>query len=80
MSISPDGKILAVTCGPTLQWLCTETGEVLDTADKYHEGDITGIAWAPQLIPNGNIQASVLASASVDKKVKLWLAPALHPS
>ncbi|XP_020678968.1 transducin beta-like protein 2 [Dendrobium catenatum] len=80
MSISPDGKILAVTSGPTLQWLCTETGEVLDTADKYHEGDITGIAWAPQLIPNGNLQASVLASASTDKKVKLWLAPSLHPS
>jgi len=38
MSLSPDGKILATTCGSTLQWLCAETGKVLDTADKSHEG------------------------------------------
>ncbi|PKA47703.1 U4/U6 small nuclear ribonucleoprotein PRP4-like protein [Apostasia shenzhenica] len=38
MSISPDGKILALTSGSTLQWLCAETGEVLDTADRSHEG------------------------------------------
>lgn len=39
LSISPDGKILAVTHGSTLQWLCVETGKVLDTADKAHEGN-----------------------------------------
>ena len=38
MSISPDGKVLAVTSGSTLQWLCVETGAVLDTAEKAHEG------------------------------------------
>lgn len=38
LSISPDGKILAATHGSTLQWLCTETGKVLDTADKAHDG------------------------------------------
>jgi hypothetical protein len=38
MGISPDGKILAVTSGSTLQWLCAETGAVLDTAEKAHEG------------------------------------------
>ena len=38
LSISPDGKILAATHGSTLQWLCTETGRVLDTADKAHDG------------------------------------------
>ena len=38
LSISPDGRILAVTHGSTLQWLCVETGKVLDTADKAHEG------------------------------------------
>ncbi|KAG0503052.1 hypothetical protein HPP92_003124 [Vanilla planifolia] len=80
MSISPDGKILAVTSGPILQWLCAETGEVLDTADKSHEDDISGIAWAPQTIPMGNTQAAVLASAGLDKKVKLWLAPGSHHS
>ncbi|XP_039139048.1 transducin beta-like protein 2 [Dioscorea cayenensis subsp. rotundata] len=78
--ISPDGKILAATSGSILQWLCAETGKVLDTADKSHEGVITGIAWAPQLIPAGGKPALVLATAAVDKKVKLWLTPELHSS
>lgn len=38
LSLSPDGRILAVTHGSTLQWLDVETGKVLDTADKAHEG------------------------------------------
>ncbi|XP_077235523.1 transducin/WD40 repeat-like superfamily protein [Tasmannia lanceolata] len=79
LSISPDGKILAATHGSMLQWLCVETGKVLDTADKSHEGDIMGIAWAPGLIQTGSGPAMVLATAGADKKVKLWLAPDLHP-
>ncbi|XP_072959633.1 uncharacterized protein [Typha angustifolia] len=80
MSISPNGEILATTNGSTLQWLCAETGRVLDTVDKAHEGDITGIAWGPQSILNGGVLATVLATSGVDKKVKLWLAPEVHPS
>lgn len=38
LSISPDGRILAATHGTTLQWLCVETGKVLDTAEKAHDG------------------------------------------
>ncbi|XP_039047872.1 transducin beta-like protein 2 [Hibiscus syriacus] len=38
LSVSPDGKILAASHGPTLQWLCLETGKVLDTAEKSHDG------------------------------------------
>ncbi|KAL0464658.1 UNVERIFIED_CONTAM: Peptidyl-prolyl cis-trans isomerase FKBP43 [Sesamum latifolium] len=53
MSLSPDGKILAATHGSTLQWLCAETGEVLDTAEKAHDGDIMDMAWAPTTIPMG---------------------------
>ncbi|RZB53154.1 Transducin beta-like protein 2 isoform B [Glycine soja] len=37
LSVSPDGKILAATHGSTLQWLCVETGKVLDTAEKAHD-------------------------------------------
>lgn len=40
LSLSPDGKILAATHGTTLQWLCVETGKLLDTADKAHEGTL----------------------------------------
>ncbi|OVA07675.1 WD40 repeat [Macleaya cordata] len=79
LSISPDGKILAATHGSILQWLCAETGKVLDTADKAHEGNITGIAWAPKSIPLGPDLTMVLATAGDDKKVKLWASP-VHPS
>ncbi|KAG6728258.1 hypothetical protein I3842_02G164700 [Carya illinoinensis] len=78
LCISPDGRILAATHGSTLQWLCVESGTVLDTADKAHDGDITCISWAPMTIPMGNGQVLVLATASVDKKVKLWAAPSTH--
>ncbi|XP_058212372.1 uncharacterized protein LOC131324424 [Rhododendron vialii] len=80
LSISPDGRILAVTYGSTLQWLSAETGQALDTADRAHDGEITDIVWAPRTISNGDKQALVLATASLDKKVKLWAAPPLHPS
>ncbi|GKU88377.1 hypothetical protein SLEP1_g2649 [Rubroshorea leprosula] len=80
LALSPDGKILATTYGSTLQWLCIETGKVLDTAEKAHDGDITSIAWAPKAIPTGNEQAVVLATAGVDKKVKLWAAPSVNSS
>ncbi|KAG8485109.1 hypothetical protein CXB51_021259 [Gossypium anomalum] len=77
LSLSPDGKILAATRGPTLQWLCLETGKVLDTAEKAHDGDITWITWSPKTMPLGNEQVVILATASVDKKVKLWAAPSV---
>ncbi|XP_008232654.1 PREDICTED: transducin beta-like protein 2 [Prunus mume] len=77
LSLSPDGKILAATHGTTIQWLCVETGKLLDTADKAHEGDITCIAWAPKTIPMGDEKVLVLATSSIDKKVKLWAAPSL---
>ncbi|KAJ1414890.1 WD40/YVTN repeat-like-containing domain superfamily [Sesbania bispinosa] len=91
LSISPDGKILATTHGSTLQWLSVETGKVLDTAEKAHDGDITCISWAPKTIPMGKAanlalilfgkeQVLVLATASADKKVKLWAAPSLLSS
>uniref|UniRef100_A0A7N0UUR9 Transducin beta-like protein 2 n=1 Tax=Kalanchoe fedtschenkoi TaxID=63787 RepID=A0A7N0UUR9_KALFE len=75
LSISPDGKVLAVTHATTLQWLSFDSGKILDTADKAHDGDITAIAWTPRPILVGGKQSMVLASASVDKKVKFWVAP-----
>lgn len=80
LSLSPDGKILAATHSATLQWLCHETGKVLETAEKAHDSDITCIAWAPRALSTGNGEALILATASSDKKVKLWLAPSVQPS
>ncbi|CAL4920225.1 unnamed protein product [Urochloa decumbens] len=71
------GHKSAVTC------LCfAPNSEQIITASKDGSirvwninGDITGIAWAPQTIPNGGVPAFILGTAGVDKKVKLWLAP-----
>ncbi|CAE6144742.1 unnamed protein product [Arabidopsis arenosa] len=75
LSLCPEGKILAASHGSTLQWLCAETGNVLDTVEKAHEGDITCISWAPKAITVGERHAMVLATSGDDKKVKLWEAP-----
>ncbi|KAI4354891.1 hypothetical protein L6164_003716 [Bauhinia variegata] len=77
LSISPDGRILAATHGSTLQWLCAETGRVLDTAEKAHDSDITCISWSPKTILMGNEKVVVLATAGAGKKVKLWASPSL---
>lgn len=78
--LSPDEKVLASTHGSTLQWLHAETGEVLDMAEKAHDGLITDMAWSPRTILAGGKQEWVLATSGTDKKVKLWAAPSLHPS
>ncbi|KAH9328228.1 hypothetical protein KI387_000336, partial [Taxus chinensis] len=75
LSLSPDDKIIAASHGSVLQWLSFETGEVLDTADKAHDADITCMAWAPQQIASENVLTTILATCGNDKKVKLWAAP-----
>ncbi|CAN1308212.1 Transducin beta-like protein 2 [Linum perenne] len=78
LNISPDGKILAATHGSTLQWLSAETGQVLDTAEKAHDGDITWVAWSPRPVPQGEKVGFVLATSGADKKVKLWAVPSVN--
>jgi WD40 repeat protein len=77
LAVSPDNQILAVTFGTTLQWLRLDTGEILDTAENAHEGNITCIEWAPQPLPTEHGKSAILATAGSDKKVKLWYAPTL---
>ncbi|KAL8129097.1 hypothetical protein V2J09_018252 [Rumex salicifolius] len=75
LCLSPDGKTLAATHGSTLQWLCADTGKVLDAADKAHDDEITWMAWSPRTLSTGNTQSFILATSGMDKKVKLWAAP-----
>ncbi|WVZ65506.1 hypothetical protein U9M48_014858 [Paspalum notatum var. saurae] len=50
------------------KWLFVETGAVLDTAEKAHEGDIDGIAWPPWTIPNAiNRGFSMCHNAPLDR-------------
>ncbi|CAM6097560.1 unnamed protein product [Calypogeia fissa] len=75
LAVSPDGKILAASHGHLLQWLSTDTGAVLDTAEHAHDGEILSLVWSPQPVPTERGKASILATASADKKVKLWFPP-----
>ncbi|XP_002967374.2 uncharacterized protein LOC9635402 [Selaginella moellendorffii] len=75
IAVSPDDKILAATHGTTLTWLSTADGQVLDTAENAHDGEITCITWAPQSVSTDQGKVLILATASVDKKLKLWSQP-----
>jgi WD40 repeat protein len=77
LAVSPNNQVLAATHGSTLQWLRAETGEVLDTAENAHDGEITCLTWSPQPLPTEHGKATILATAGVDKKVKLWYPPSL---
>eukprot|EP00245_Coleochaete_scutata_P001819 TRINITY_DN12271_c0_g1_i1.p1 TRINITY_DN12271_c0_g1~~TRINITY_DN12271_c0_g1_i1.p1 ORF type:complete len:429 (-),score=84.15 TRINITY_DN12271_c0_g1_i1:396-1682(-) len=76
IAISPDDRILATSVGADLQWLSAETGEVLDEAKNAHDGFITCLVWAPANLPSGDKEVTILATASNDKKLKLWASPA----
>ncbi|KAG6551374.1 hypothetical protein Mapa_007020 [Marchantia paleacea] len=78
LAVSPDGKVLALTHATLLQWLSTETGEVLDSAEHAHDGEITSLVWSPQPVPTERGKAPILATASTDKKVKLWITPTVE--
>lgn len=75
LAVSPDSKILAVTHGSTLQWLTLDSGEVIESADHAHDGSITGLAWSPEPLGTEKGRSIILATAGVDKKVKLWFPP-----
>ncbi|CAM6024716.1 unnamed protein product [Sphagnum balticum] len=77
LAVSPNNQVLAATHGSTLQWLKADTGEVLDTAENAHDGEITCLTWSPQPLPTEHGKATILATAGVDKKVKLWYPPSL---
>ncbi|MCL7029647.1 hypothetical protein MKW94_011949 [Papaver nudicaule] len=79
LDISPDGTILAASHGPILQWLCAETGKVLDTHYEAHAEKITAIAWAPKKLRVGRDHKMVLATAGADERVKLWVVPVDPP-
>ncbi|KAI3831302.1 hypothetical protein MKX03_034088, partial [Papaver bracteatum] len=79
LDISPDGKILAATHCRILQWLCAETGKVLNTDYEAHAGEIMAIAWAPKKIRVGRDHKTVFATAGPDKRVKLWVVPVDPP-
>ncbi|KAI3922932.1 hypothetical protein MKW98_007063 [Papaver atlanticum] len=62
-----------------VQWLCAETGKVLNTDYEAHAGKIMAIAWAPKKIRVGRDHKTVLATAGADKRVKLWVVPVDPP-
>lgn len=75
LAVSSDNKTLAVTHGSTLQWLSLDSGEVLESVEHAHDGSITGLAWSPEHLPTEKGRSVILATAGVDKKIKLWFPP-----
>ena len=74
IAYGPD-NLLAAAFDHSLQFLDATSGHVLETIDDAHEGPITAIEWAPVSHTAGSKKVAVLASASLDKKARLWRAP-----
>ncbi|KAK9800321.1 hypothetical protein WJX73_001844 [Symbiochloris irregularis] len=74
MAYGPDSIIAAAT-STSLQFLDASTGQALETVEDAHDGPITAMQWAPVPHSLGSQKVAVLATASKDKRVRLWRAP-----
>ncbi|GJP79345.1 hypothetical protein CLOP_g9588 [Closterium sp. NIES-67] len=77
IAVSPDGRLLAVTVGAALLWYELEGGSIVTADEQAHTDAITWMAWSPKPVPiaGESKPMHLLATASADKKVKLWKAP-----
>lgn len=71
-------NVVAAACGGSIHFLDAATGQVLDVVEEAHEpaAGITKMAWTPDAVDVGGGQrAHVLATASADRRVRLWQCP-----
>jgi transducin beta-like protein 2 len=70
------GNLLAASWEGTVHLLSAATGELLERVDA-HDKAVTAMAWCPRLVktPGAAEPHPVLATSSLDKRVRLWRAP-----
>ena len=71
------GNVIAASFGSALQFLNASNGQVLETVEDAHEGGITAVQWGPTTYKAAAQDVAVLATASHDKRVRLWRRPQL---
>jgi len=69
------GGHIAAAAGSDLYILNGRTGEVVDTVLSAHSGDITDVIWSPTKSEGPQGAVTVLATAGVDGRVRLWRGP-----
>jgi hypothetical protein len=76
MAWGPDGTI-AAALGGHIHFIDSSSGKVLEVLHA-HEGGITALRWSPRRVSLGAGQepVAVLASASTDRRVRVWRTPA----
>ncbi|KAL3134052.1 hypothetical protein ABBQ32_008481 [Trebouxia sp. C0010 RCD-2024] len=70
----PTGQ-LAAACDNSIHFLDSSTGGIIDTVEGAHEAAISSLEWAPKLLIAGSESTAVLATAALDRKVRLWRSP-----
>ena len=75
MAYGPD-NIIAAAFGASLQFLDADNGAVLETVDDAHDGSITKLQWGPTRYTIATRRVAMLATASMDKRVRFWRCPA----
>lgn len=70
-----DSDVIAVSFGNMLQFLDGSTGHVLETVEDAHDSTITALAWAHGQHEAAAQTVRILATASRDKRVRLWRSP-----
>ena len=62
------GGIIVAAAGSTLLWMSASSCQVLERVEGAHRGGITALELGPG-------QTTVVASAGLDKAVRLWRLP-----
>lgn len=70
----PTGQ-LAAACDNSIHFLDPSTGRIIDTVEAAHDAAISSLEWAPALLTAGAETIAVLATAALDRKVRLWRSP-----
>jgi WD40 repeat protein len=74
VSFGPSG-IVAAAHDRTVHFLDANTGALVGEIEDAHDSAITGLQFAPVLLPIAGAKVAVLATGGRDKRVRLWKTP-----
>lgn len=69
------GDVIAASFGGGLHFLRGSDGELLEAVPEAHDTEITALRWSPVPLRAGSEPEYLLATASRDKRARVWRAP-----
>lgn len=74
LAFSPGNALIAAACDNLVHFISSRRGELVDSIDA-HDAAITSLSWSPCPVQTADGSALVLATASRDRRVRLWRSP-----